>query len=432
MNVSDGLSPPPSDPLLRDRSVVRSRRRAGDISIDGRGRVRGAPAFLSYGFRPFFLGAAIHAAVAVPLWTWIYLGGGAPGGPFSGSAWHAHEMIFGFLAAVMAGFALTAVPNWTGRLPLSGGRLGVLVLLWAIGRIATSTVENPLATLLLDAPFLIVLSLSIWREVVAGRNWRNAPIAGLFTLMAAANLLHHLEGLAPALEGTAVRLSLSVAALMIGLIGGRIVPSFTRNWLVKQGSQHLPAPFGALDKAALITTLAGLVAWNAAPDHIVSGGLLLAAGLLLAGRLSRWQGWRTWREPIVLVLHVGYLWLAAALALLGWSILAPEVIPQGAALHALTAGAVGSMTLAVMTRASRGHTGRTIFADGATLAIYVAVTTGALLRVAVPLAPDIYSELLTAGAALWSLAFALFALRYAPMLLRANQGQGRMPNPAPQ
>ena len=152
----------------------------------------------------------------------------------------------------------------------------------------------------------------------------------------------------------------------------------------------------------------------------VSGGLLAAAGLLLAVRLLRWWGWSTWREPIVLILHLGYLWLAVAFLMLGCSILEPEVMPQSVALHALTAGAFGTMTLAVMTRASLGHTGHAIKTDRATLAIYVAVSAGALLRVAAPLAPDLCLGLLVSGGGLWSLAFGLFTLRYGPLLLTSR------------
>jgi uncharacterized protein involved in response to NO len=397
--------------------VPRFRVRAGDDSIDRRGRARNTPAILSYGFRPFFLGASVYAAAAVPIWIWMLASGAEPAGPFAGSTWHAHEMIFGYLGAVIAGFILTAVPNWTGRLPLSGAPLAVLFALWAVGRIACSTVGAPAAALVLDLAFPAALSAAVWREVLAGKNWRNAPIALLLTLFAGANLLHHLEGFRPELAGMAVRLALGVAGVLIALVGGRIAPSFTRNWLVKQGETHLPASFGRLDGAALLAAAAGMLAWNLAPEHFAAGALLVLAGILLFVRLARWQGVRTWREPIVLILHLGYLWLAAAFLMLGCSILDPTRIPQSAALHALTAGAIATMTLAVMTRATRGHTGRPIETDAVTLLIYVMVTVGALLRVAAPLVPDLYFGLLTAGGALWSLAFALFALRYGPMLL---------------
>jgi uncharacterized protein involved in response to NO len=399
-----------------DRSVPRTRVRRGDRSIDRRGRRRAAPAFLSYGFRPFFLGAAVYAAAAIPLWLWMLRSGIEPAGPFAGVTWHAHEMIFGYLGAVMAGFVLTAVPNWTGRLPLSGAPLAVLFALWIAGRVACFAVGAHVAAMVLDLAFPVMLSAAVWREVLAGRNWRNAPVALLIALFAAADLLHHLGGFVPALSDIAVRLALGVAAVMIALIGGRIVPSFTRNWLVKRGAP-LPASFGRLDQAALLAVVASVLAWIVAPELPVSGVLLLLAGALLVLRLARWRGFSTLRAPIVLVLHLGYAWLAVALLALGGSILAPGIVPSSAALHALTAGAIATMTLAVMTRATLGHTGRAIETDSATLAVYVMVTVGALLRVAAPLLPAHYMTLLMAGGIIWSLAFVLFALRYGPMLV---------------
>jgi uncharacterized protein involved in response to NO len=326
-------------------------------------------------------------------------------------------MIFGYLGAVMAGFILTAVPNWTGRLPLSGAPLALLFALWVAGRIACSAVGSPVAVMVLDLAFPVTLSAAIWREVLAGKNWRNAPVALLLTLFAAANLLHHLGGFWPDLSGIAVRLALGIAATLIALIGGRIVPSFTRNWLVKRGSERLPASFGRIDQTALVAVVGAVLAWNLAPDHPATGALIAVAGVLLGVRLVRWRGVRTWRAPIVFILHVGYLWLAAALLMLGGSILRPDLVPQSAAIHALTAGAIATMTLAVMTRATRGHTGRAIEADAATIVLYATVTAGALLRVAVPLAPSLYMALLVAAGTLWSLAFVLFVVRYGPMLL---------------
>lgn len=217
------------------------------------------------------------------------------------------------------------------------------------------------------------------------------------------------------------RLALAVAAMLIALIGGRIVPSFTHNWLAKAGTRSLPAPFGWIDKAALASTAAAMVGWIVLPETAAVGAVLLAAGGLLAARLSRWRGHATIGEPILLVLHVGYGWLALSLALLGLSILTGGV-PHAAALHALTAGAVGTMTLAVITRASLGHTGREIVADRFVVAIYLMVSAGAALRVAAPFAADWYSAVLVAGGALWSSAFLLFAVRYAPVLWGRRAG----------
>ena len=397
-----------------DRSALRRLINSGDRSRDGRGRVRDMPPILQYGFRPFFFLAAVHAGLAIPLWLWLHLRGGVLPGPFAGLDWHVHEMLFGYLAAVIAGFLLTAIPNWTGRLPLSGWPLAALVGLWLAGRAACAFLPDPAAAMAVDLAFPAVLALSVWREVLAGRNWRNAPIAVMITLFGAANALHHAGNLDLVPQGLGTRLALAAAAMLISLVGGRIVPSFTRNFLARTGTASLPASFGWLDKAALAATGLALALWVAVPDEAITAACMALAGALLLARLARWRGHRTLGDPIVLVLHLGYLWLAAALLLFGASI--TGLLPQSSALHALTAGAIGTMTLAVMTRASLGHTGRAIVADRSVQAIYALVTLGAALRVAAPLAPDLYIPLLTAGGTLWSASFLLFAIRYAPVL----------------
>ncbi len=404
-----------------DRSVLRALRKSGDLSRDGRGRVSTMPPILQYGFRPFFFLAATYAGAAIPVWLWLYFSGQALPGPFPGLHWHAHEMLFGYLQAVLAGFVLTAIPNWTGRLPLSGWPLAGLVSLWLAGRVACAAAPDPAAAFLVDISFPMVLGLAVWREVIAGRNWKNTPVAVMITLFGLANALDHAANLGFVPQDLGVRLALGAIAMLLALIGGRIVPSFTRNWLVKNGASHLPASFGTLDKAALAATGVGVAAWVAAPELPAAGIMLGLAGFLLMARLARWQGHRTMREPIVLILHVGYAWLGLALLLLGGSVLLDQ-LPQGSALHALTAGAIGTMTLAVMTRASLGHTGREIVAGRAMIAAYAAVTIGATFRVAAPVAEDWYPHLLVCGAALWSGAFLLFAICYAPILWSRRLG----------
>lgn len=374
------------------------------------------PPILHYGFRPFFLLAAGHAGLAIPVWLAMYLGDLHDGGPFGGMGWHAHEMLFGYLAAVVAGFVLTAIPNWTGRLPLSGMPLLALVGLWLAGRLAC--LLSPFAWLAMgvDLAFPAALGFSIWREVVAGRNWKNAPVAVMITLLGLANAVDHLANMDVVPHDLGQRLALAVAAMLIALIGGRIVPSFTHNWLAREGASVLPAPFGRTDKAALAAMAASMIGWVVMPASAAVGAALCAAGALLAIRLARWRGAATVREPILFVLHLGYGWLAVAASLLGLAILMPDVIPHASALHALTAGAVGTMTLAVMTRASLGHTGRAIAADRFVVAMYACVSTGALLRVAAPFAGPWYIHMLACGGVLWAGAFLLFAVRYAPIL----------------
>lgn len=374
---------------------------------------------LQNAFRPFFLGGALWAAAALGLWLALLAGRLALPTAFDPLAWHQHEMLFGYTAAIVAGFALTAVPNWTGRLPIRGVRLAGLFALWLAGRALaqTSLWTGALPALLLDVSFLTVLAAMVLREIAIGKNWRNLPVAILLVVLVLANLLMHLEpafGLATSAFG--VRLGLAAVLTLIGLIGGRVTPSFTRNWLAKQGESDPPAPFERLDKTALVCLMLALACWVAAPDAALAGTLLAVAGTLHGVRLARWRVGRTLREPLVWILHLGYGWLAAGLVLLGLDVLDLLPIPL-AALHALTAGAVGTMTLAIMTRASLGHTGRPLTAGPITLMIYAAVTAGALLRVAAPASPS-PAVVLLLGSSLWASAFLLFAFAYGPMLIR--------------
>lgn len=378
------------------------------------------PALFSFGFRPFFLLGAIWAAVAVPLWVWSLLGGPAAA---AHRDWHVHEMLFGFLGAVVAGFLTTAVPNWTGRMPVIGAPLGGLVLMWFAGRVAMlfQALIGPGAALI-DSIFLLAFAAVVWREVLTGRNWRNLPVCGLVTVLALANIAFHLNTILWN-SNVGERLAVGAAVMLIALIGGRIVPSFTRNWLKARGVANGPAAFGRTDQAAL--GLAGLaaVAWAAAPQAFATGLMLAVAGAANLLRLARWRGWLAWREPLVWILHLAYLWLAAGLLLLGASVLTP-VVAASAGVHALTAGAIGAMTLAVMTRASRGHTGRVLAADGATLAIYLAILMAGAFRVSAPFAGDVQAGMLVVSAGLWTLAFGGFAVAYGPMLLSPKRQAG--------
>lgn len=375
-------------------------------------RAYAGPAIFSSGFRPFFFLGALWAAIAVPLWLWSLFGGGPAG---LTRDWHVHEMLFGFLAAIVAGFLTTAVPNWTGRMPVIGKPLAALAALWIAGRAAMLLpgVPGPWAATV-DSAFLLVFAAVIWREVAAGRNWRNLPVAGLISLLALGNVTVHLtRGLWDPAVGE--RMAMAVAAVLIALIGGRIVPSFTRNWMRKQGIAAEPAVFGHIDRATLALTAAAAAAWTVLPVSAVSGTLLVAAGAANLVRLTRWRGRLTGREPLVWILHLGYGWLGLGLLLIGLSVLDP-LVPRTAGVHALTAGAVGVMTLAVMTRATRGHTGRPLAADGGTVAIYLSINAAALARVAAPFAGEAQTAILAVSALLWSGAFGGFALVYGRML----------------
>lgn len=357
---------------------------------------------LSSGFRPFFFLAAAWAALGVPVWLTAYVHGYAPRADLPAMFWHAHEMVYGFGFAAVAGFMLTAIPNWTGRLPVRGSALAALVLLWLAGRAALFL---PAGLSWIDLAFGVVLMAVVARELIAGRNWRNLPMLVALGLLVAGNVLFHL-GIDPT-----CRLGIATLLMLIALVGGRIVPSFTRNWLAKRNAARMPAPESALDRVALLSTLVALGAWvlNLATWPAI------VAGAALALRLARWRGLSTVREPLVAILHIGYAWLALGLILIGL-----EVQAQ-AALHALTAGAIGTMTLAVMTRATLGHTGRPLKADAATLAIYALVTLAALMRVSSPFA-GARSVLVTSLAGMaWTAAFATFAIHYGRFLVLARK-----------
>jgi uncharacterized protein involved in response to NO len=373
------------------------------------------------GFRPFFFGAAAFGALALPVWLGLLVLGWTLPTSLAARDWHVHEMIFGYVPAVLAGFLLTAIPNWTGRLPVAGRPLMLLAALWLAGRLAMAvSALAPVACAVIDAGFLIALAAVAWREVVAGKKIRHAPICVLVTLFALANVGFHVAALGDIDRTLAERLALAVIAFLISLIGGRIVPSFTCNWMAQAGRDALPASLGIVDKAALAATGVGLVGWIIVPENPVTAALLAVSAALMALRLARWRGWSTAREPLVLILHVGYGWLPVWMALTAARILWPDVIDASTAMHALTAGAIGTMTVAVMSRATLGHSGRPLAADRLTVAIYALITAGAALRILTPFLPLDYTLLLTTAGLFWSAGLALFVVGYAPIFFRAR------------
>jgi uncharacterized protein involved in response to NO len=387
-------------------------------------RMAAAPPILRGGFRPFFLGGAGWAALALGLWLLAFFGSLSLPGVFDPLAWHRHEMLFGFVGAVVAGFLLTAIPNWTGRLPIAGMPLAALFALWAAGRLAllwSGTIGLGVAAAI-DVGFYLVLAGVAGREVLAAKN-RNLPIVGLVFLFGLANAADYAGAAGLIADPEAgYRGGIALVVLMISLIGGRIVPSFTRNWMTKNGiSDGLPGQPGIFDHFAIGMTALALLGWALSPDAYSVGLGLAIAGVLQLARLLRWRGWRTVRDPLVLILHVGYAWLPVGLLLLGWSIVG-TAIPRTAAIHALTAGAMATMILAVMTRATLGHTGRDLEANAATVAIYALVTLGAAARLIATLGGFDYRMGIEVSGALWGGAMLLFALAYGPILFRPRIG----------
>ena len=381
-----------------------------------RRRAYAGPALFAYGFRPFFLAAGFWAACGILLWLPQYLGLIALPTAFGPLDWHIHEMLYGYVAASIAGFLLTAIPNWTGRLPVSGWPLAGLAALWLAGRVAIlcSAKIGGVAAALIDISFLVTLAAVAAREIVAGKNWRNLRVLIVLGVLILGNVVFHAEVLLKGSADYGVRIAIGAVILLISLIGGRIVPSFTNNWLARNNPGRLPAPFARYDVATMGLSALALVLWIAAPAHVVTGGVLLAAGVLQSGRLARWAGDRTLADRLVLVLHVGYAFVPLGFLQVGVSAYTGSV-PPSAGIHAWTAGAVGLMTLAVMTRATLGHTGQKLEAGPATQIIYGCVLIGALLRVCAAVAGSL--PLLETGGVLWIAGFAGYVVVYAPLLL---------------
>lgn len=393
------------------QSVARARRHTG-------------PALLRYGFRPFFLGAGVWAVIAIAVRLADVSGFDSGGFAFHDSnLWHAHAFLFGYTSAVVAGFSLTAVPNWTGRLPISGPPLLALFCVWIAGRVVLFLPSVPLAAAIaVDAAFLPLLAAVLAREVIAARNIRNLPVCALVLLIGAANLLFHLEasGVIDA-EGYAIRMGVGMLTLLIGLIGGRIVPSFTNNWFARHKMPRDATSARFLDRLVHGSSAIAVLAWIGAPYSFFTAAAFFVAFAAHTARLARWRGWRTRADALVAVLHVGYAWIPIGFLVLGASIAFGTPNPS-AGLHALTAGAIGTMTLAVMTRATLGHTGRPLHAGNGTIAVYAAVTISAASRVAAGFAPDFATPLLTISGVSWLAAFASFVAIYGPMFVTPRLG----------
>lgn len=378
-------------------------------------------ALFSYGFRPFFLLSGIWAAFAMGVWV-ILLAGHMPLPiAFAPMDWHVHAFVFGYLSAVIAGFLLTAVPNWTGSLPVVGWPLIGLVALWLLGRLAVLVGGNwpAWAVAAADLSLPVALIAVLAREIMVGRNWRNLPVLGLMVLFAGANGLFHVEAAqGPAQDSYGMRLGVAAVVMLIALIGGRIVPSFTRNWLAKRQATRLPVAFNRADGGVLVLTGAALLAFVIAPHGAATGVLCIAAGGGNFWRMARWQGHQTRSEPLVWVLHAAYAMLALGFLSVGASAL--DLIAQSGARHVWLAGAIGLMTLAVMTRASLGHAGLALSASRPVTAVYLALIGATVARLFAGLWPaEVW--LLHMAATLWIMAFGGFTVIYWPILTRLKQ-----------
>ena len=389
------------------------------VDMAGTRQGMGSSALFAHGFRPFFLLAGLYGALAVPLWLGLHAGwiGLEPALP--ATLWHGHEMLFGYGTGVLAGFLLTATPSWGGTLPVRGTALAGLSGLWLAGRLAVAFGgQAPGLAATIDLAFLPALAIAISPALQSAPR-RNLVFLPLLAGLALANLVIHLDtlGALAGMGSPALLATLDVFALMIGLVGGRIVPAFTASALKAQGQAGIVRPSMALDRLAIASLVAVLLA-DMIGAPLVAGAAALLAALLNGLRMTRWRARGVLREPIVWVLHLGYAWLAAGLAWKGLIILF-HLAPPSEGLHGIAVGAVGTMTLAVMSRAALGHTGRPLRASAPVVASYVLISAAASVRLTGSLlTAELYSTALLVAALLWTAALSIFCCVYAPVLTR--------------
>jgi uncharacterized protein involved in response to NO len=368
-------------------------------------------ALFNLGFRPFYLLGSVFAAFSVGLWVLQYTGV-AKGALLRGSALHGHEMLFGFTMAVVAGFLFTAVRNWTGRPTPEGATLAAIVALWVTGRVFALTPWTTAAALA-SALFPLVVAVAVAMPLVASGNRRNYFFVALLAGVALAASLVHLSllGAIQRPPRAGLQAGLDVVLFIVAVIGGRVIPMFTNNGVPGAGARRN----AWVERTALAALLALLAADVLALRGPALAALAFAAALAHLVRLALWNPWRTLRNPLVWILHAAYAWIVVHLALRGLAEFG--LVFEQLALHALAIGAIGGMTLGMMTRTARGHTGRPLEAGRAELACFVLVQLAALTRVFAPLvAPAAYTASVAVSGALWSAAFAIYAVRYWPVL----------------
>ena len=386
-----------------------------------RGPARSRLALFSYGFRPFFLLAGMYALVPIGTIYWAMTTGLWPEDALPLFVWHGHEMLFGFAAAAIAGFLLTAVPTWTGTRAVSGIPLIGLVVLWLAGRAALSPWAQPASTLtqFFGMAFLPALAIVVAIPLIRTRNFRNLLFIPLLATLFLGEIAFHARyfGWTEDQVFDGLRLTINAVMLLVVIIGGRIVPAFTRNALAAMHRDVTIRSYPAVDRAAILSVVGVLLGDIFAMDSTLTGWLAaLSAGLIFI-RLAGWGGMRTLDIPLLWVLHLGVCWLIVALALKALWLLGGFAWAMNW-MHALTAGVFGTMILGVMTRVALGHTGRPLVVPAAVVVSYVLVSAAALIRVFGPwFAQSHYTLVLAVSVAAWTWAFAICLLRYTPVLL---------------
>jgi uncharacterized protein involved in response to NO len=375
------------------------------------------PAVLAKGFRPFFLLAAVYAVIALPAWLLVFAKGLDPATYLGPMYWHAHEMVFGFTVAVIAGFLLTAVANWTGRETAAGLPLALLALLWVLGRIAIlrgDALPAPLSAIV-DLAFLPALALTCARPMLKSKNARNYPFLAVLLALSLSNLGVHLGalGIAPQWLRLGNLVAIDVIVLLIVLITGRVIPMFTRN--ATRGTSIRSLPW--LDRVGAASVALLALADALALDARIAGGLAALGGLAVLGRSVLWGAHLTRGQPLLWVLHIGHAFVPLGLLLRALSVVS-QAVPSSGALHALTAGAIGVLTLGMMTRVGLGHTGRMLAVPRSIAMAFALVIAGAVFRVVGAWLPvTMYLWVMIAAGLLWTFGFAMYTVIYAPALL---------------
>ncbi|WP_428776481.1 NnrS family protein [Vibrio sp.] len=373
------------------------------------------PAWLRLGFRPFFLLGSGYAALAVVIWVWAFQSGQPSPLAVPALWWHAHEMLFGFAMAIVVGFVLTAVQNWTGINGTKHHRLALLVLLWLAPRLLLWTPAPLWLTSSIEALFLLLAAYEIGSRVVKAKGWRNLFFIPLFALAIAANFASYatIKGMPPFTSSAVWQAMLWWFTLLISVMGGRVIPFFT----ARRFNFEKPMPLLWLEAAAQIP-LIGLFILSFFPVTFAQLGqpLMLIAGVAQLIRVIRWQSWRTFSEPLVWSLHLGYLCLPLSLLLRG---LLSDPFASHTMLHLFAIGALAGVVLAMIARVTMGHTGRAIYEGPNMTLAFAALLLAAVTRsVAVVLLPDQFYLLINISAVLWVLAFVLYLRHFGPMLVR--------------
>jgi uncharacterized protein involved in response to NO len=393
-----------------------SRRNAVSLAPPGvppAGIARADFALWNLGFRPFYLLAGMFASVSILLWIAEYAGY-LPGGYLHDPVWHAHEMLFGYTIAVIAGFLFTAVRNWTGLPTPAGGLLAAYAMLWIAGRISVLTPYASVSAAL-NALFPIAIAAGLAVPLARSNNRRNYFFVGLLVLLGLATFAVHMArlGVVAWPARASLQVALDVILLIVAVMAGRVVPMFTNNGV--PGARAVRHPL--VEKAALGGVLLLIVVDLLQVDPAWIGAIAIVAAFAHAARLWLWQPWRTRSTPLVWVLHVAYAWIVVYLvlrALAAWGVVASPL-----AVHALTIGTIGGMTIGMMTRTARGHSGRPLVADGVEVTCYALIALAAVIRVFGGIAlPEFYRTTVVLSGLCWSAGFALFTFRYWPILTR--------------